>query len=92
MNKIIRRALLIAAIYFAGSYYFDRPEEAEQDAAGLREMTAQLPEPERVIASVEASREKAGQSVFQAKQRLDYVRDKVQHSIALGTERFAGSD
>ncbi len=92
MNKIIRRALLVAAIYFAGTYYFDRPEEVKKDAAALREMTAQLPEPERVIASVQASREKAGQSVFQAKQRLDYVRDKVQHSIALGTERFAGSD
>lgn len=92
MTKTIRRALIVAALYFAGTYYFDRPEEVKKDVAALRQMAAELPEPERVVTSVQATGEKAGQSIFDAKQRLDGVRDKVQDSIATGTQRFSGSE
>lgn len=92
VQKTIRRALVIAAIYLAGSYLLDRPEEAKQDVVALRELAAELPEPGAVAESVQETGEIAGQTIFDAKQRLDSVRGKVQNSIALGTERFAGSD
>ncbi|MCH7598606.1 MAG: hypothetical protein IH973_02535 [Myxococcales bacterium] len=92
MIKVVRNALLIAVIYFAGSYYFDKPEEIKKDAAAVREMVKALPEPEQVMDSVRATGDRADQGVSRAKRRLDTVREKVQHSIALGSERFAGSD
>lgn len=92
MIKVVRSALLIAVIYFAGSYYYDQPEEIKKDAAAVRDVARALPEPEQVMDSVRATGERADQSVSRAKQRLDFVRDKVQHSIALGSERFTGSD
>jgi len=93
MQKTVRRALVIAAIYIAGNYFFDRPEEArEQDAIALREMAAKIPEPEQVAASVQKTSEHAGDQIWDAKRRLDSVRGKVQDSIARGTERFSGAD
>lgn len=92
MIKVIRSALLVAVIYFAGSYYFDQPEEIKKDAVALREMAKALPEPEQVLATVRATTERADQRVSQAKLRLDSVRNKVEQSIALGSKRFAGSD
>lgn len=75
MNKVFCSALVIAMMYFAGSYYFDRPDAAEG---------GRMP--------VGDSEEGADRQVSGAKQRLDFVREKVQDSIALGSERFAGSD
>jgi hypothetical protein len=93
MQKTIRRALVIAVIYITGSYFLDRPEEAKkQDVVALREMAARLPEPEHVVESVQETGETADQTIWDAKQRLDSVRGKVQNSIALGTERFSASD
>lgn len=92
MIKVVRSAVLVAVIYFVGSHYFDRPEEIEKDAVAVREMARALPEPEQVMASVRATGDRADERVSQAKQRLDTVRAKIQHSIALGSERFANSD
>ena len=92
MQKTIRRALVIAALYLAGSYILDRPEQAKQDAVALSEMAAKLPEPVEVVESVQNTGEVAGDTIWDAKRRLDTVRGKVQHSIALGTERFSDSD
>lgn len=93
MQKTIRRALVIAAIYIAGSYFLDRPAEVkQQDALALREMAAKLPEPKQVVESVQNTGEIAGDTIWDAKQRLDTVRGKVENGIALGTERFTGSD
>ncbi|MBW1883738.1 MAG: hypothetical protein JRG89_06980 [Deltaproteobacteria bacterium] len=92
MQKTIRRALVIAVIYVIGSYFLDRPEEAKQDLVALGEMAARLPEPEQVVESVQETGEAADQTIWDAKQRLDSVRGKVQNSVALGTERFSDSD
>ena len=92
MIKLIRSALLVAVIYFAGSYYFDRPEEIEKDATAVRELAKALPEPAQVLAKVRATTPRTEQRVSQAKQRLDSVRNKVEQSIVLGSERFARSD
>jgi outer membrane murein-binding lipoprotein Lpp len=92
MIKVVRSALVIAVIYFAGSYYYDQPQEIAKDAKVVREMVADLPEPEQVMAKVRATGSQADRRVSRAKQRLDAVREKVQHSIAKGSERFANSD
>jgi outer membrane murein-binding lipoprotein Lpp len=92
MQKTIRRALVIAAIYLAGSYVLDRPEQAKQDAVALGEMAANLPEPVEVVESFQQTGQVAGDTIWDAKQRLDSVRGSVQHSIALGSERFGNSD
>ncbi len=55
MNKIVRACLLIAALYCAGSYYLDRPEEVERDVAALRDMADRIPEPEVVIEKARAT-------------------------------------
>ncbi|MCP4037165.1 MAG: hypothetical protein GY944_06090 [bacterium] len=92
MNKVIRGALFIAAIYCVGTYYFDRPEEIKQDVAALQEISAELPEPEQVLAGAKHTGEYAEKTVFRAKQRLDLVRANVSESIATGAERFTGAD
>ena len=89
MHKNIRRALLIAAVYIAGSYFLDRPVELKHDVVALREMSTKITEPERATKPVEHDQAATGQTIFDAKHRLDSVRGKVQNSIALGTERFA---
>ena len=68
MIKVIRSALLVAVIYFAGSYYFDQPEEIKKDAVALREMAKALPEPEQVFATVRATTERPEQRGSRAKQ------------------------
>jgi hypothetical protein len=93
MQKTIRRALIIAVIYFAGSYVLDRPKEVmQQDAVALQEMSANLPQPKQVAESVRNTGDVAGDTVWDAKKRLDTVRGKVQDGIALGTQRFTDSN
>lgn len=92
MNKIVRASLLIAGLYCAGSYYFDRPQEIERDVAALQEMADRLPEPDAVIAEARKKGEVADQTVADARERLDHVRESVSSRIEAGTQRLAGTD
>ncbi len=93
MNSIVRPALVALAIYFAVTYYLDEPDALKSDVAAVQEMTDNMPEArDRLVDGARNAQAKAGETVFEAKNRLDYVKGRVEDSIALGAERFSGSD
>lgn len=93
MNSIVRPALVALAIYFAATYYLDEPDAFKSDVESIHELTETIPDAaDRVVDGAKQAKERGSETVFQAKSRLDGVKERVQDSIALGAERFTGSD
>lgn len=69
------------------------PETFKSDVAALHEMTDNLPEVrDRVVDGAKDAADKGGKKVFEAKNRLDSVKGRVQDSIVQGADRFSGGN
>ena len=91
MFSIVRTALIALAAYFGVTYYLDEPEALKSDVAALHEMTDNLPEVrDRVVGGAKDAADKGGKKIFEAKNRLDSVKGRVQDSIAQGADQFSG--
>lgn len=91
MHSLVRPILAALAIYFALSYYFDEPDTLVSDVEQIHELTDPASATrDRAEDGVMAAENEGSETIFQAKSRIDGVKGRVEDSIALGAERFAG--